>query len=199
MSSNKKRKLDHKEAPHNRMNFDCPNHDCGKTFSTERGLSLHFAHNPHCAVVSFKLLQSRAMAKIAAKQHHLQNSQTTASYDCDPTYLSDNNPIDHDEYNILPDSIDDNQSTQDSQEPNETFGSVFTQQMVHQTELLKILDEANAPHFLYSKIIEWVKQVKSSKVDVMNLIATRAGIIKQLENFIPDIKQVRPFFKSLVW
>ena len=35
------------------------------------------------------------------------------------------------------------------------FGIRFTTAQFHETKLLKLLSDANAPHFLYKKVIEW--------------------------------------------
>ena len=58
---------------------------------------------------------------------------------------------------------------------------------------MKILHDANAPHFLFQQIIEWLQEVVQSKVAVTDLIWTRTGVIHQLEKKFPFLKENRPY------
>ena len=69
----------------------------------------------------------------------------------------------------------------------------FDNGMFLQPKLMKILHDANAPHFLLQQIIEWLGEVVQSKVNVADLICTRAGVIHQLEKTFPFLKENSPY------
>ena len=41
----------------------------------------------------------------------------------------------------------------------------YTEIMYYQTQLLKILDDANISHYLYNKIIKWVIEAQMSNIN----------------------------------
>ena len=69
----------------------------------------------------------------------------------------------------------------------------FDNGMFLQTKLMKILHDTNAPQFLFQQIIEWLGEVVQSKVNVADLIRTRAGVIHQLEKTFPFLKENCPY------
>ena len=64
--------------------------------------------------------------------------------------------------------------------------------MQHQTKLLKVLDDANAPHYLYKHIIEWATEAKDSKLNFSHMMKTRKGIMKHTERLMPWLQATRP-------
>ena len=52
----------------------------------------------------------------------------------------------------------------------------------HQTKLLKILNDANVPNYLYNKIIDWTVEAQHSNIDLSNMKKTRKGTLNQIEN-----------------
>ena len=49
----------------------------------------------------------------------------------------------------------------------------FTATVYHQTKLLKILNDANVPNYLYNKIIDWAVEAQQSNIDFGDLKKTR--------------------------
>ena len=45
----------------------------------------------------------------------------------------------------------------------------FTATVHHQTKLLKILNDANVPNYLYNKIIDWAIEAQHSNIDFADM------------------------------
>ena len=60
----------------------------------------------------------------------------------------------------LDDSLDgaDNHTDDDTIQHEPSQMECFSNRLYFQTKLLKILDDTNAPHFLFHEIIEWVQK-----------------------------------------
>jgi hypothetical protein len=71
------------------------------------------------------------------------------------------------------------------------FGIRFTTAQYHETKLLKILNDANAPHYLYKDIIEWARFARQQNYDFMPDRCSRSAHMKQLEKWL-QCKKARP-------
>ena len=189
------------------VTFKCPDKKCNKYFKTEKGLAAHFGRSPLCANVFAKQIKDEA-SMLVAKQH---SALTLAEANLDATELSTalidtdssgdaesfegsssgtQGSDEHSTNNSLDGGY--NQTDEDPIIYEHNHMECFSDALYFQTKLLKILDDANAPHFLFQQIIEWVQEMHLSKVPVELLTKTRASLINQLENWMPHMRNCKP-------
>lgn len=72
------------------------------------------------------------------------------------------------------------------------FNVAFTPSLLAETKLLKILNDANAPHFLYAKIMDWLTLCQSIGLDFEGTTSQRTTTIRRLRQWlhIDDIKPI---------
>ena len=221
MAPSRKRKTP-PNPPFSVVVFTCPDKTCLQCFKMERGLASHFDKSPTCAQGHVKLIQL-GQPNNTAKLEPMETNQNKneppelESPQLAPTELSDTSihSIESDESTpakgINSDEEPETQSTvlsdrddADPQSDEDTTSSMsagsamndytcFDNGMYLQTKLMKILHDANAPHFLFQQIIEWLQEVVQSKVNVADLIRTRTGVIHQLEKTFPHLKENCPY------
>ena len=213
MAPSKKRKAP-PNPPYSVVVFTCPDKTCLQCFKTERGLASHFDKSPTCArghVKLIPLVQPNNTSKIEL----INNNESTneilypESPQLAPTELSDTSvhsvesEQSSDAEHLHSDEEADMQSiesldaedleAQSDEDSDVNDYTCFDNGMFLQTKLMKILHDANAPHFLFQQIIEWLGEVVQSKVNVADLIRTRAGVIHQLEKTFPFLKENCPY------
>ena len=84
--------------------------------------------------------------------------------------LVDDNEDDHEdqgEYNDITSTNDQNESSSVSSPPEL---QCFVDSLYFQTKLLKILCDANAPHYLYQEIMEWTQEMHCSEVPLLKAL-----------------------------
>ena len=64
------------------------------------------------------------------------------------------------------------------------FGIRFTTEQYHETKLLKILSDANAPHYLYKDIVEWGRAANGNNYHFYPQRSTRKAQVKYLETWL---------------
>ena len=183
--------------------YTCPDKTCGACFKTERGLAAHFGRSPTCANAGLKLLELNPVLNTSQQNIQSNNASETileptemsvAEYESDEGIeLVDDNEDDHEdqgEYDDITSTNDQNESSSVSSPPE---SQCFVDSLYFQTKLLKILHDANAPHYLYQKIIEWAQEMDRSEVAFEMLIKTRKGLIHKLEEFMPHMKYNSPY------
>ena len=189
--------------------FVCPDKTCDKYFKTERALAAHFGRSPSCANVFAKQIKNEACLMVAEQQSkamlpggHLDatelsvtsiHSESSSNVACN---VSTESELDSDD-NVLPANVNNGteESNIEAQQPSE-YESInpqcFSDSLYYQTKLLKLLHDANAPHFLFQEIIEWVQEMHESRVPVELLTKTRSSLIHQLENWMPHMQRCKP-------
>ena len=118
----------------------------------------------------------------------------------DPTVI-----LDH-EIPFIPDnksieSTDSSNTTQENEDNmvcNRNNMPSFDQLLYFETKLLQILNDGNAPLYLYKKIIEWTLELCQSNVAVDQLLKTREAVIKQIESKIPFLKKTKSYQKEVL-
>ena len=165
---------------------------CGKDFKLKRCLPHHLAQSTKCRD---ELIKDQAKLK-------LKNLMAKHSYEIilDPTVI-----LDH-EIPFIPDnksieSTDSSNTTQRSEDNlvcNRNNMPSFDQLLYFETKLLQILNDGNAPLYLYKKIIEWTLELCQSNVAVDQLLKTREAVIKQIESKIPFLKKTKSYQKEVL-
>ena len=69
---------------------------------------------------------------------------------------------------------------------------MFSKQDLFETQLLKILNDANTPHFLFQDLMEWASNASKNGYNFIPLCATRKATIKRLEKDY-QLQYCRPF------
>ena len=64
------------------------------------------------------------------------------------------------------------------------YGVTFTNSDFMETKLLKILNDAQAPHFLYQDLLNWAKEAKQSNYDFLPKRSTRKAQILHIEKWL---------------
>ena len=219
MAPSKKRKAP-PNPPFSVVVFTCPDKTCLQCFKTERGLASHFDKSPTCArghVKLIPLVQPNNTAKTDPTDNNQSHNELPQSLQLAPTELSDtslHSEESSDSGSVLEDSDEEPEiHSMESSEGEDidgesidhgTTGSMSCASYINdftcidngmflQTKLMKILHDANAPHFLFQQIIEWLQEVVQSKVNVADLIRTRTGVIHQLEKTFPFLKENCPY------
>ena len=190
----------------------CPNPHCTKHFSGIRGLRLHHRHNPKCEMAATAALKqaSIAFAKASLVRQHTTNPVTTESTITHPLTLI--NADNADDENLIG-LIADDHSTTSIHEPvdvtesplpsdTETDAEQITKRqslpVAHTltdkctTKLLKILQDANAQHYLYEQVMAWAAESNASDFNFAAAPRKRHQVITDLEKKF-NLHPVRPF------
>ena len=74
----------------------------------------------------------------------------------------------------------------------------FDNNLYFETKLLKILNDGNAPLYLYKKIIEWTLELFQSDAVIEELLKTREAVIKKIESLIPFCLKTKSYQKQVL-
>ena len=183
----------------------CPEPTCLKVFKTERSLTAHIAKSPTCAqaltkyINNQKLLQAKAMLQnsevkqLTTSEGTFQTTNETESVSSEDTnnnmILSDAEDTNEADPNLAGTNEITNEQPQPQQYQSTDKPSLcFTDNMYFQVKLMQILDMANAPHYLYQQIIEWVIVTQEAKVSFYDVSKSREANINQIEKWMPSLQ-----------
>ena len=124
------------------------------------------------------------------KESH-RNDSTQENIVQDDEYTQENSNVSFEEENI--ENIEDQNIDNPAPSIPKNNSLCFTNTMHYQTKLLKILDDANTPHYLYREIIEWAIETQDAHVNFGDLIKTREGNISHIEKLLPWLKSTAPY------
>ena len=156
----------------------CANPACGKTFISHASLGQHLHHQPLCA---------SNVGQPSFKRMHIPvaNDTEPAPYESD----YDNG--------AFVDNNDDDPAGVSYLEQFTLTAKPYINQRAHnvsdlvEAQLLQILNDANAPHFLFKQILEWAIDAKQRGYDFMPKRTSRSRFINHLEK-IYDLNYCRP-------
>ena len=174
--------------------YCCPNSGCTCSFPTEKGRNMHLHKNPHC----FKLaaLHIKQHKQAGAKLLQLENDRELV--DCQPWDDEEDEAVNQVDATIdkgtnVNDAINQPSCTY-SESPHEAalrFGIRFTNEQFYDTKLLKLLSDANAPHFLYKDIVEWARKATDNGYKFDPERSSRNAQVKYLEKWL-KLENSRP-------
>jgi len=187
----------------------CPNPLCQRVFKNNKALSQHLATSD-CVFVTTELFKKRKQLiqkqcgrsletkPIFVNQQTQQltnqsikletNLQIIPEATLEPVVLASTPTNKHNEENdFLPTTQD-----EENDEVNNTNGFLFSKQDLFETQLLKILNDANTPHFLFQDLMEWASNASKNGYNFIPLCATRKATIKRLEKDY-QLQYCRPF------
>ena len=199
----KKARLDQKGASIVMLTFTCPDKTCVKCFKTERGLSGHLAKSPGCAKALTKFAYCLPVGTNISQSQTETALETNA--DSSQELQSESEEPDDGAVNLIDiDNTSDNQESINIDLADDNNGNnnmeisidntiCYTNEMLHQTKLMKILNDANAPLFLYQQIVEWAIETQESGTQFRDITKTRQGYINQMEKWMPTLKANAPY------
>ena len=179
------------KKPRRQHAFGCPNHCCNTSYKSLKGLHIHLGKSPTCA--RFLMLQTWSRTQtVMKKPPSVEANGASAEV-----------PWDNDEDSIY-DELNHEDTSNDWEENNSAvgpndragvysdsandsalrFGIRFTTEQYHETKLLKILSDANAPHYLYKDIIEWGRAANGNNYHFHPQRSTRKAQVKYLETWL---------------
>ncbi len=170
--------------------FRCPNPRCNTSSKSLNGLHIHLGKSPTCA--RFLMFKTQSRTQAVMQQPPVEDNEASADYPWD----NDEDSID-DELN-QGDTINVLDETNGAGGPNDRagvytdsandsalrFGIRFTTEQYHETKLLKLLSDANAPHYLYKDIIEWGRAANGNNYHFNPQRSTRKAQVKYLETWL---------------
>jgi hypothetical protein len=187
----------------------CPNVSCARDFLTSRRLKIHLTKSTTCSDALLLPVHNKASQSDMTEEDEYSETE----YLCDDTddddtkpwaclepwdNSSDDDDSTSDEENTSEKPADDKESTSDK--PDDTAddnelvtpdGLCFTTPDFVETKLLKLMDDAHAPHFLYQDVLNWAKEAKQSGYDFRPKRTTRRAQIKHVEK-LAQLQYCRP-------
>ncbi len=171
--------------------FVCPNPHCNTSSKSVKGLHIHLGKSPTCA--RFLMLKTRSRTQtVRQKPPTVEANEALA----DVPWDNDDDSIDEelnqaDTSNVLEENHGAGGPNDGvgvySDSANDSalrFGIRFTTEQYHETKLLKILSDANAPHYLYKDIIEWGRAANGDNYHFYPQRSTRKAQVKYLETWL---------------
>jgi hypothetical protein len=183
---------------------ECPNPLCKRQFQGKKHLQIHLSKTKVCTDAIFKTNKEDANelsdSRLEVDAPDLSDSGFEADEDDDDKSIpwacvawdtSSEEELSEDESSnsvATSKSLDDaeeddnaNDSVATSSELFTSHGLCFTPSDYAETKLLKILNDAHAPHFLYPDLLNWAKEAKRLKYDFKPRRTTRPAQIKHIE------------------
>jgi hypothetical protein len=162
--------------------FRCCNSPCPKPggFTTERGLHIHYGKSLQCGAHA-------AACQAYIKRNNIVQPHPSPDQPWDfgnddatsvarianswvlPTFNNDTVDVETD--------VDEDNSSQNTYQ----FGIKYTAAQFTETKLLKILNDAAVPHFLYHDILSWASEAKRNQYSFCPQRLERSSQVKYLE------------------
>jgi hypothetical protein len=165
---------------------------CGKGFKFKRCLPHHLTQSTDCRN---KLIMDQAklnLKNLMAKYNYEIILDPTVLLDHEIPYIPDNESV------KATDSSNTTQENEDNLVYNSNQTPSFDQLLYFETKLLQMLNDGNAPLYLYKQIIEWTLELFKSNVAIDQLLKTREAVIKQIESKIPFLKKNKVISKRSI-
>lgn len=186
----------------------CPNPLCNRLFASNYRVRMHLSKNKCCSDLLFAssgITPPDVFADEASDSSNVEFPiENQLSSVCDS--LDEENDVweqlemwdtssDDDSdgpFKLIDDASDD--VTGEVRNPDEFVsppGLCFTPSDFAETKLLKILDDAHSPHFLYQDVLNWAKESSKLQYDFRPMRTTRTAQIKHIER-LAKLQYCRP-------
>ena len=194
--SNRK-KVTTTNVPKNEKTWKCPNQFCNKTFKSQSGLTRHYLNKANGCY------KSNEQTKEINETNQQPGIEPDDCMDPRNFFFEDDNQFsfendDNESIGNLPDSSTlVNNEIQDSiQEQGRLhwirhYGITFTDTMNAETKLLKILNDANTPHYLFKDMLNWATETNQSGTISGSTSLTRKSAVAKLEKW-QNLNHCRP-------
>jgi hypothetical protein len=172
-----------------RYAFSFPTPGCNKSSKSIIGLCIHFSKSPKCARFQ------------TSKSH---NKATPVIMTALPVALEESIDIPWDDEDSLDESVEaavgNNEASTNKFEASVThpagtysestngsalkFGIRFTTKQYHETKLLNIISNVNAPHYLYKEVMNWGSATRLDNYNFNPTRTSRNAQVKYLEKWL---------------
>jgi hypothetical protein len=185
----------------------CPNPLCQRTFAQDRNLRIHLAKTNACTDALFRKGKTVVGSLDVSFDLDTNNTNFEPNEDVDETAITpwatlepwDSTSEEASSSSSLEDSDTEDDADVDnlSNDPSippefvMAHGLCFTPSDYAETKLLKLLNDAHAPHFLYQDVLNWVKEAKQLQYDFRPQRTTRRAQIKYIEK-LAQLQYCRP-------
>ena len=159
--------------------FRCRNSHCPKPggFTTEKGLRIHYGKSPHCGAHA-------AACQAYIRRNSILRSPPSPSQPWDIANDDESSVASVANSSVPPSNTPVEEQTAlvhvESTATIKQFGIKYTAEQFTETKLLKILNDAAAPHFLYQDILNWASEAKCNKYSFCPTRLERSSQVKYL-------------------
>ncbi len=170
--------------------FRCRNSHCPKPggFTTEKGLRIHYGKSPHCGAHA-------AACQAYIRRNSILRSPPSPSQPWDIANDDESSVASVANSSVPPSNTPVEEQTAlvhvESTATIKQFGIKYTAEQFTETKLLKILNDAAAPHFLYQDILNWASEAKCNKYSFCPTRLERSSQVKYLEKWL-HLEPCRP-------
>jgi hypothetical protein len=181
--------------------YQCPNAMCTKVFSSQRGLRLHYHHaknlfcnpNPHYQTtaeeaICFDLPPLSSNEDIEEDESQQEPDGEEPEYDdlsipvwSDGASVDDDSQTAEDDITLNGVSVPGSSSSAGTRKSN-GFGLSFTDAQRVETKLLKMLNDIQAPKYMYSSILKWAREAHTLGYNFIPRHTTKDSLVNSLQS-----------------
>lgn len=173
--------------------FQCPNPMCKSVFGTQRGLSLHFRNSNNYFCNPLGQYRTDAEHSYTLDPPPQYDSETESlekeenDVDCEDTsYACWSNGEDNlGDVSLLAQSANDMVALPDNLPSDDVsptgFGLSYTNAQYVETSLAKLLNEIQAPKFMYSKVLHWAREAHTLGYNFIPRHGTKDSLLASLQ------------------
>ena len=158
----KKQKGTEHPSPTN-LDVVCP--ACNKSFASQMGCTVHLMRNKKCATNVFAQQHKNNIALLTQKLTSVNTARNLEYELLAATEQEQQSEADDNDFHLTVDETDDEdegQKERDKEIDNQAAVCYSTNDQV-EIDLLKLLNDANTPHYLYKEILEWGRKAKQQQ------------------------------------
>ena len=173
----------------------CPNLSCSREFVTSRRLKIHLTKSTTCSEAVLLQVHKGPQSDSAEEDEYPcddnddDSINDTKPWKClEPWDSTSDDESTSDDGSTLTNPDGAQESTSDKPDDNSLAsklvtpdGLCFTTPDFVETKLLKLMDDAHAPHFLYQDVLNWAKEAKEAGYEFRPKRTTRRAQIKHIE------------------
>jgi hypothetical protein len=162
--------------------YKCLNPNCLKSFKSPHGLRMHFGKLQQC--FNFKMSRHDANANTALQPRAVEAQESLTEYPWDEDDSVHESEDASSVKDIIRTGAPNNQASVYTESANDAalrFDIRFTTEKFHETKLLKLLSDANAPHYLCKEVMEWGRAAAHDNYNFNPTRTSRNAQVKYLE------------------
>ena len=170
--------------------FRCPNPLCARTFPSMAGIGLHYLRHSVCDKV-VQALRTQKSYDRGPDQGTAQNRHSSMQQRNDAVGVEamEDNADDNADDSVVDNAL---RETRPVAASAQDYGTTFTLEDQTQTELLKMLNDAHAPHSLFESVNDWALRAHTSGYGFNPAHRTRKGQITYMVKW-QNLSKCRPF------
>ena len=175
--------------------FDCPNPYCKRKFKSQSGLTRHYLNK---STGCYKFNETVNPDDFPGIDPNDYVDETNFFFEDDNNFQINANEDDEEENEVLSATSSSTENSMDNphlklgrKHWTKYYGVSFTDSMYAETKLLKLLNDANTPHFLFKDMLNWAAETNSSRMITSGTSSSRDAAITKLEKW-QNLERCRP-------